>query len=57
MHCRAPGDQDELVVGRDSELVHGHDARVKTPLLEVDPLDVPVAAEDGIDLAPDQGGQ
>ena len=57
MDGRAPGDQDELVVGRDSELVHGHDTRVETPLLEVDPLDVPVAAEDGVDLPPDQGGQ
>ena len=53
----APGDQDELVVGRDAELVDRDDARVESALLEVDALDVPEAAQDRVDPAADQGGE
>jgi hypothetical protein len=42
---------DELVVGRDAELVHGNHARILPALFEVDSLDVGEAAEDRVGAA------
>jgi hypothetical protein len=50
-------DQDELVVGRDTELVDRDHPGVEPAQREVDPLDVPEGAEDRVDLAADQGRQ
>ena len=50
-------DQDELVVGRNAELVNRDDPRVEAAEAQVDPLDVPEASEDRVDLAADQRRQ
>src|SRR5581483_1576250 len=50
-------DEDQLVVGRDTEPIDWDDSRVEAPLLEVHALDVAKAAQDRVDLAADQGGQ
>ena len=57
LHGGPPGNQDQLVVGRHSELVDRDDARVESPLLKVDALDVPEAAQNRVDPPGDQGGE
>ena len=51
----AAGDQDQLVVGRDAELVDRGDDRLLAAFAQVDALDVAVAAEHRLGAAADQG--
>ena len=51
------GDQDELVVGRDAELVDRDDARVAAALGQVDALDVAEAAEHRVGAPGEHRGQ
>src|SRR5207253_4133344 len=53
----APGDEDELVVGRDAELVDGSDDGSFAALAQVDALDVAEAAEHRVGGAADEGGK
>ena len=53
----AVGDEDQLVVGRDAELVDRGDDRVFAALAQVDALDVAEAAEHRLGAAADQRRQ